>query len=134
MTFEYKSENCCVCGENQELCTECPYNHIICKNCYLSVLQICYCKNKLGNVVYRCPLCRNEHILENKDMNSILLNLINSEYICLKVHKLCEYKELTKKCQFKKCGCRKNIVDIMPQEEDLDLAIKEIIHIANNYN
>jgi hypothetical protein len=126
---------CCVCGEKEYLdieYTQCPSKHNICRLCYLSILQICYCKNKLGDIVYKCPLCRNEHILMNKQMSNILLNLMATDNICLKVHKRCEHRNITKKCQFEKCGCRTNIVDILIEDE-LDLTVKDIIYVADKY-
>ncbi len=128
---------CCVCEDNNEIVSkdysQCPFEHNICKTCYLSVLQMCYCKNSLGEVMYRCPLCRNEHMFSNEKMNDILLNLIGTSELCLRVHKLCENRNITKKCQFDKCGCRTNIVDIITKNE-LDFAIKDILNVANKYS
>jgi hypothetical protein len=129
---------CCVCGENDCLSSDysqCPYDHNICKTCYLSILHICYCKNELGDIIYKCPLCRNEHKIENKQMNIILLDLTGSDSMCLTVHKLCENKQMniTKKCQFENCGCRTNVVDIITQDQ-IDLAIKDIIYVADKYS
>ncbi len=129
---------CCVCEENQNIISndysQCPSDHNICRTCYLSVLQMCYCKNNLGEVLYRCPLCRNEHMFSNSEMNNILLHLVGNSGLCMKVHKLCENRNITKKCQFEKCGCRLNIVDIYTKNEsELYLAIKDIIHVANKY-
>jgi hypothetical protein len=130
------------CGVCQDYCsdinhvpnifTKCPYNHYICKNCYLSILQMCYCENKLGEIIYKCPLCRNQHNISNNEMNSILLTLFNTDIICIKVHKTCERRDITKKCQFENCGCRTNIVDIITDNE-LDISIQDIINAANNY-
>jgi hypothetical protein len=128
-------KECSVCGEEKYLedkYTCCPSKHKICKICYISVLQICYCKNDLGEVVYKCPLCRNEYRIENSQM-CILLNLLDIDDICVKVHKICEHRNITKKCQFEMCGCRTNIVDIISKDE-LDLAIKDIIYVADKYS
>jgi len=128
---------CCVCEESQDIVSkkfsQCPSDHNICKTCYLSVLQMCYCKNSLGEVFYRCPLCRNEHIFSNAEMNNMLLDLIDSNEMCIKVHKLCENRNITKKCYFENCGCRVNIVDVYTKNE-LDLAIKDIMNLANKYS
>jgi len=126
---------CCVCQEHNIITNVyiCPSDHNICKTCYISILQMCYCKNELGEILYKCPLCRNEHMFSNAEMNNILLNLVGSSELCVKVHKLCENRNITKKCQFEKCGCRLNIVDIYTKNE-LDLAIKDIIHVANIYS
>jgi hypothetical protein len=135
ISMDSGEKNCCVCGEKEYLNTEytkCPSDHNICKTCYLSVLQMCYCQNQLGDVVYKCPLCRNEHRMNNKQMNNIILNLMGIDNMCLKVHKLCENKNITKKCQFEKCGCRTNVVDIIAENE-MDLAIKDIIYVADKY-
>lgn len=130
------TDNCCVCGENSDILaneyTKCPFSHKICKICYLSILQMCYCKNSLGEVVYRCPLCRNDHIFSNRKMNSVLLVLVNSSVLCLRVHKSCENRNITKKCKFEKCGCRTNIVDVLTKN-DLDSTIKDILKVANKY-
>jgi len=131
---------CCVCSEEQDITTdiitnmytECPFSHNICKTCYLSILQMCYCQNSLGEVLYKCPLCRNEHRISNKKMNIILLELTDSDEMCLRVHKTCETKNITKKCQFDNCGCRTNVIDIVTKD-DIDLAIKDIINLANKY-
>jgi hypothetical protein len=134
---ELEKHGCCVCEDKDDIIsnnyTKCPSDHNICKTCYLSVLQICYCKNSIGEVLYRCPLCRNDHMISNTTMNTILLELTGVSELCLKVHKLCENKNITKKCHFEKCGCRVNIVDIYTKN-DLDLAIKDIIYLANNYS
>jgi len=136
-TFETPevSKECSVCGEKKYLednYTACPSQHKICKTCYLSVLQMCYCKNSLGEIVYKCPLCRNEYRIDNKQMN-IVLNLLEIDDICVKVHKICEHRNITKKCQFEMCGCRTNIVDII-SEDELDLTIKDIIYVADKYS
>lgn len=131
MTFS--EQYCCVCGKKETIPTQCLYGHNICKICYLSILQICYCENKLGEIVYKCPLCRYEHKYTNGEMNNILLILTEKDNTCIRVHKLCENRNITKKCRFEKCGCRENIVDIIVEEE-IDLAIKDIIHVANKYS
>ena len=130
-----KSEKCCcVCGENEYIDRpQCPYDHNICKTCYLSILHVCYCKNELGDVIYKCPLCRNEDKIENKRMNRLLVELTGNDSMCLGVHKMCEHDNKTKKCQFVNCGCRVNVVDIITQDQ-MDLAIKDIINIADKYS
>jgi len=126
---------CCVCEESENiLLHKCPNDHTICKTCYLSILQMCYCKNQLGEVLYKCPLCRNEHRYSNIKMNNILLDLVGSNEFCMRV---CNSDRgsscsITKKCQFEKCGCRINIVDIY-LKNDLDLAIKDVVRVANKY-
>jgi hypothetical protein len=127
---------CCVCKSSTVIpqkYTHCQNNHKICKECFLSVLQICYCKNKRGELVYKCPLCRNEYRYSNTEIHEVLMDLVSDNTMCFHVHKLCEYNEIkTKKCKFENCGCRTNIVDIITQE-DLDLSIKSIIKAASNY-
>ena len=137
MTSEQKP-TCCVCGEEdgvvakEHSCSEDQHNHDICKTCFLSVLQMCYCNNTLGEVVYKCPLCRNQHFFSNKEMNDILTKMNGNSELCMKVHAGCENKNVTKKCQFENCGCRTNVVDVITSGE-IDLAIKDIISVANRY-
>lgn len=112
--------------------SNCPSNHKICKDCFLSIIQICHCRIDSGEFVYKCPLCRNEHIFSNKEMNNILMKLTNTNTVYVQAHKKCERKNVTKKCQFENCGCRINILDVIVPEE-IDLTIKSVIEIANKY-
>ncbi len=132
-----KKNNCCVCAEESDILSrdysQCPSDHNICKTCYLSILQMCYCENTLGEIMYKCPLCRNEHRFSNQKMNDILLKMIDSSELCVRVHKICEPRNITKKCQFEKCGCRTNVVDIITRNE-IDLAIKDILNVAGMYS
>ncbi len=124
---------CCVCKTNFDLLdktySHCPNDHKICKDCFLLVLQICYCNIGSGETVYKCPLCRNEYIFSNKEMNTMLSYLINDNNMCFKV---CKNNNVTKKCQFENCGCRINIVDVITSEE-MDLSIQKVISVANSY-
>jgi len=96
------------------------------------VLCMCYCENKFGEIVYKCPMCRKKHVFSNEEMNCILLELNGKNSMCVRTHDLCDNRNITKKCQFESCGCRENIVDILVEKE-IDLAIKDIICIANKY-
>ena len=69
---------CCICLEKSESLEKseikeysCLADHNVCKTCFLSVLQMCYCKNTFGEIVYKCPLCRIEYRYSNKKMNRI---------------------------------------------------------------
>lgn len=132
------TNECCVCKSNDNIVTNtyshCPYDHKICTDCFLLVLQMCYCETEVGEPIYKCPLCRNEYKYSNKEMNNILVDLAIDDNICLPIHKKCQYEmnNITKKCQFKNCGCRVNIVDIITDEE-IDLSIKMIVNTANRY-
>jgi len=125
--------NCCLC-ENEHY-SKCSNGHRICKNCFISILTMCYCKSEIGNVLYICPMCREEHIYTNIEINVILLELLNSNNMCLPVHKKCQDDDnccnIIKKCEFEKCGCRINHMDIIV-EEDFDLAMKDIILNVNH--
>jgi hypothetical protein len=77
-------------------------------------------------------MCRNEYVIPNEKMCVNLLDLVGEDSICIKTHRICENRNITKKCKFEKCGCRLNIVDIFATGE-LDLAIKDIINVANKY-
>lgn len=89
---------CCVCynlTNGMNLC------HIICENCFLKILKICYCESKFGNILYLCPICRAKKNIKNKEMYS----LINDSKIILYSHSECQQFEYVE-CKFKNCGCR----------------------------
>jgi len=134
MTTE--TPRCCVCEDSntivESVYSKCPSNHIICRNCFLSILQMCYCTGNVGQLIYKCPLCRNEHNVSNSDMNEMLINFNGVSDMCVRVHGKCENNNMVKRCQFDKCGCRTNIVDIITRAQ-VDLAIKEIVFVANKY-
>ena len=132
---------CCVCENTEDTVnkkhTFC--NHNICKKCYLQILTICYCKKCYGETLYICPLCRNEHRYSNIETHLLLSDLngdCKNQIAFLKVHKTCENKVndvLIKKCVFKDCGCRENIVDII-SDSLKDISTEQLISVANHYN
>lgn len=129
-------ENCCVCEGEQDIITKkyslCFEQHSICKSCFLLILQICYCKNSVGEFVYKCPMCRTENRISNKEMNRLLIGLTGSNILCIKIHTVCERQNKIKKCRVEKCGCRTNIVNVVSQNDDI-LTFEYISKIANKY-
>jgi hypothetical protein len=84
-------------------------------------------------------MCRNEHRFSNLETHSMLSELngqSESQVAFLKVHKTCENRVndvLIKKCVFKDCGCRENIVDII-SDSLKDISTEQLIKVANHYN
>lgn len=130
--------NCCVCGESDNiiktnlLTSKCSNSHKICVTCYLSVIEICYCNNEMGKVVYKCPLCRNVTSYSNADVYKLLVFIGNSNDICIRVHNECEDNNIIKRCKFEECGCRENIVDLCVRDPH-NTSMESLCNMASNF-
>ena len=97
--------------------TNCPADHIVCQKCYIRVLKICFCKSRQGEVMYKCPLCRNKHYYKNKEVYKVLEDINRGNHtLYLTPHGECKtthgIPNLIRKCTFMECGCRIQGMDL----------------------
>ena len=112
--------DCSVCLNNTQCVkqefTHCPANHSICKDCFIRLLNICFCNNKQGDIVYICSICRNEHIYTNKEVYKILMELQGDSTLYTTPHSICKSEfnipYFIRKCIFRDCGCREQSKDL----------------------
>jgi hypothetical protein len=125
-------KECTICGTEDKIVkqsiTKCNADHSVCKDCYIRTLSICFCEREYGQPLFICPICRNEHRYNGKEMNSLLRELTGEESVFLGIHPVCknhyEIPNVIRKCTFDKCGCRRQEIDII---NTTDMPFTEVI-------
>jgi hypothetical protein len=136
------NKECGVCLQEKE-CIDKKYinctHNMICNECFVRSIKMCYCRLEYGEFIHTCPYCRDCVYYENAEVYGILKEVGDNNNTCdhdkkgakiyVTNHEICSEKNTIRECEIKSCGCLFNIKEKEVKINDSFESVKKYMEL-----